>query len=74
MRNGLTALVVVFLPFCASAAEKPKAAPKPAEERTQRPTNPCAIYGAGFVQVGDSATCVKMGGGITVDVGSRGGR
>jgi hypothetical protein len=74
MRNLLAMLLVACSALCASAAEKPKAAPKPAKERAERPANPCAMYGAGFVQVGKSSTCVKMGGSLTVDVGGRVGR
>jgi hypothetical protein len=31
-----------------------------------RPTknNPCAQYGAGFVRVGNTTTCMKIGGGV----------
>jgi hypothetical protein len=31
--------------------------------------NPCAEYGAGFVRVEGSSTCVKIGGSISVGVG-----
>ena len=53
----------------ALAAEQPK--PKPATPApTPRPkTNPCAQYGAGFVQIAGSTTCIKIGGGVTMEGG-----
>jgi len=37
--------------------------------------NSCAAYGPGFVKVAGSDTCVKVGGAVSVDVGtSRGAR
>ena len=35
-------------------------------------SNPCASYGPGFVKVEGSDTCVKLGGGISVDGGMSG--
>jgi hypothetical protein len=31
--------------------------------------NPCAAYGAGFVRIEGSSTCIKIGGSIDVGVG-----
>ncbi|WP_407176777.1 porin [Bradyrhizobium sp. STM 3562] len=31
--------------------------------------NPCAAFGAGFVRVAGTDTCVKVGGAFSVDVG-----
>jgi hypothetical protein len=31
--------------------------------------NPCAEYGAGFVRIEGSSTCVKIGGSLSVGVG-----
>jgi hypothetical protein len=73
MRKILLTLVVALLPTLAASAEQP------ARQQPRKPTaplgpvksNPCAAYGAGFVQVAGSSTCVKMGGSVTVDVGGR---
>ena len=32
--------------------------------------NSCAAYGAGFVRLADTGTCVKIGGSISVGVGA----
>jgi hypothetical protein len=56
----LMALMVSLLPHMA-AAEQAKKAP---------PVNPCAQYGAGFVQVKGTTTCVKVGGSTRIDIGS----
>jgi hypothetical protein len=46
---------------------------KPAKTLPLRPAkaaaNPCAEYGAGFVRVEGSSTCVKIGGSLSVGVG-----
>jgi len=69
------AAVLVILPTWAIAAEKARQPPdKPAAKPAPVQSNPCAIYGAGFVKIEGSSTCVKMGGHITIDVGTKGGR
>ena len=74
MRSFFAAVLVV-LPTWAVAAEKPRQpSDKPAAKPAPVQGNPCAIYGAGFVRVEGSSTCVKMGGHVTVDVGSSTGR
>jgi hypothetical protein len=35
--------------------------------------NSCAAYGAGFIRLPDTGTCVKIGGSISVGVGARAG-
>jgi hypothetical protein len=35
--------------------------------------NPCAAFGAGFVKVAGTDTCVKIGGAFRVDVGGAAG-
>ena len=46
---------------------------KPAKSLPLRPAkaaaNPCAEYGAGFVRIEGSSTCVKIGGSFSVGVG-----
>lgn len=73
MKTFVIAAVVAILPGLAFAAERtpqpkrPKAAASvPAAPQRAR-TNPCALYGAGFVQVQGSTTCVKIGGSVRVD-------
>ncbi len=38
-----------------------------------RQRNPCAEYGAGFVPVAGTSTCAKLGGSISVGVGTGNG-
>jgi Porin subfamily len=42
--------------------------------REPRPDNSCAAYGADFVKIAGTNTCVKAGGSISVGVGGRIGR
>lgn len=80
MRKLLIALAIAALPVAASAQgfsrgssegssqDRPAAKPlAPAPKQTK--SNPCAAFGAGFVQVEGSTTCVKLGGAIDVGVG-----
>lgn len=64
------------LPLAAHAQQaNDKNARKPADTRTARPAErpngmkPCPEYGAGFYRVAGSDTCVRIGGGVGVDVG-----
>jgi hypothetical protein len=69
-------LLIALLPGMAAvsvalANDRPKnAQPKP--KAPQATANPCAQYGAGFVQVQGSTTCVKMNGYIRTDVTTSG--
>ena len=54
------------LPISAMAAELPKKTTPPPRE-TQG--NPCAAYGAGFVKLEGTTTCVKVGGTVRVETG-----
>jgi hypothetical protein len=56
-------VIVALLSCTAMAAEQPKKKP------AQVTANPCAQYGAGFVQVPGTATCIKASGSIRVDMG-----
>ena len=72
MRKIILVVAVAVLPGLVSAAEQPGQQPrKPARPDTLRPLkgNPCAAYGAGFVQVEGSSTCVKIGGSVRVEGG-----
>jgi hypothetical protein len=71
VRRLLLAIAVAALPACHAAAQQsgrqvktPKAAPRhPAK------VNSCAMYGPGFVKVEGSNTCIKIGGGVSVEAG-----
>ncbi len=68
MRNVIIAAIIGALPACAAAAELPKKTTSPQREVKTR-TNPCAAYGAGFIKVEGSGTCVKIGGSVSVQGG-----
>lgn len=80
-RTGAILLVaVVVLPLAAQAQQTgDKNTRKQNETRSQRPVDrprgmkPCPEYGAGFYKVDGSDTCVRIGGGIGVDVGGSSG-
>jgi Porin subfamily len=66
MRKIIVAAIVAVLPTSVAAAElprKPTAAPRPVSG------NPCAAYGAGYVRVEGSSTCIKIGGSVRVEGG-----
>ena len=79
MRNILFAIVLAVLPSAAlSDSQKPD---KPAATGKLLPVKPagsgnaCAAYGAGFVKVEGSDTCVRVGGALSIGAGtSAGGR
>lgn len=50
-------------------AIRPSQDQKPAVKAAAASSNACAAYGPGFVAVEGSATCVKIGGAISVGVG-----
>jgi len=79
MRNILLAIAVAMLPAAAaepSSSQKPN---KPATSGRLLPlkgagaANSCAAYGAGFVRLAGSDTCVKIGGAVGVGLGSSSG-
>jgi hypothetical protein len=81
MRNTLLAILVTVQPAAIAAAEQP-GLPKPDKSATSskllplkgaRAVNSCAAYGAGFVKVEGTDTCVKIGGGISIESGSSSG-
>jgi hypothetical protein len=59
-------LLIVLLPVAATAAEQPKKKSVPAT------ANPCAQYGAGWVQVQGTTTCVKLSGSMRIETGTSG--
>ena len=58
--------------FDAKALKKRDIAP-PASKNSGNGMKPCPEYGAGFYRL-DSGTCVRIGGGISTDVGVSGVR
>jgi hypothetical protein len=83
MRKSLLAIAALLLPASSALAEPPgiPKSDRTAPSGTTLPLkgtsrgNSCAAYGPGFVKVAGSDTCVKVGGAVSVDVGtSRGAR
>jgi Porin subfamily len=77
MRNFLVALVVAALTVASASAEpsNPKkrdqgAAPGRLPAKRLGASNPCSAYGPGFVIVDGTETCVKIGGAVSVGIGS----
>ena len=70
MRKIFLAVVVAMLPTWAVAQQSspPKKHPTSDALRPVR-GNPCAEYGAGFVKVEGSDTCIKTGGSVSVEAG-----
>jgi hypothetical protein len=64
-------LTIALLPGIAMAAEQKKstAAEQQKKKPAQATANPCAQYGAGFVQVQGTNTCVKLSGSVRVEFG-----
>jgi hypothetical protein len=73
-RLFLAFIVVLILPTLVVAQQAGQQPTKP-KSSTPRPgkSNPCAQYGAGFVQVGDTTTCIKIGAGVTFEGGGGAG-
>jgi hypothetical protein len=75
MRSIFPVILLAVVSVSAAAAQqsrdgKPE---KPTRSLPLRPAkaaaNPCAEYGAGFVRIEGSSTCMKIGGSIGVGVG-----
>jgi hypothetical protein len=67
MRTMIYVTMLAALPIAVTAAELPKKATTPAPREVKR--NPCAAYGASYVRIEGTSTCVKIGGAIRVEVG-----
>ena len=71
--------VTLLLASQAAAQQSPQLKfDQPANAKTlpvkpPKPDNSCAAYGAGFVRLADTGTCVKIGGSISVGAGARAG-
>jgi len=77
MRKSLLIMIAVGLPAVAAFAEQPRSQ-KPAKSATagkllplkrSNSANACAQYGAGFVRIEGTNTCMKIGGAIGVGAG-----
>jgi hypothetical protein len=64
MQRIIIATVAAMLPTGIAAAELPKKTTAPPRDAKVRP---CPAYGAGFVRIDGSTTCIKIGGSISVE-------
>ncbi len=62
----IATLAAAVLPTCLAAAELPRKTTAPPRDVKVRP---CPAYGAGFVKVEGSMTCIKLGATISVESG-----
>jgi hypothetical protein len=75
MRTIVPVIVLALLSASAASAQQSRDSKpdKPAKSLPLRPAkaaaNPCAEYGAGFVRIEGSSTCIKIGGSFGVGVG-----
>jgi hypothetical protein len=82
MRNILLAIMVAVLPLWSASAE-PSGGQKPDKlgspdrllpVKRSGAANSCAAYGAGFVKLEGTDTCVKIGGAVSIGVGGTSAR
>ena len=80
MRKSLLAITALVLTaMAASAAEQTghqksdKAAGKVLPLKLKTSGNSCAAYGAGFVKIEGTETCVKVGGAVSIGAGTSSG-
>ncbi len=76
MRNLLLLVAIVMLPAAAVAANAPGRPKSNVPHGKHQPlrgaasaVNSCAAFGAGFIKLEGSDTCMKIGGSIGVGVG-----
>jgi hypothetical protein len=75
MRTIFPVVILALLSTSAASAQqsRDRKPDKPAASVPLRPAkaaqNPCAEYGAGFVRIEGSSTCIKIGGSFGVGVG-----
>ena len=77
MRKSLLVMIAVVLPAVAAVAEQPRpqksgkaATPgKVLPLKRSSSANACAEYGAGFVKIEGTNTCIKIGGAVSVGAG-----
>jgi hypothetical protein len=76
MRTIVPVIIVAMLSASAAPAQQFRdgKSDKPAKSLPLRPAkaaaNPCAEYGAGFVRIEGSSTCIKIGGSFGVGAGA----
>jgi hypothetical protein len=75
MRTVFPVVVLAVLSVSAAPAQQSRGG-KPEKQAKSLPlrpakaaANPCAEYGAGFVKIEGSSTCMKIGGSLGVGVG-----
>jgi hypothetical protein len=79
MQKFLLVTIVLALPSVAAAAEQlrlhkaDKAAASDKPLPLKRSNNACSEYGAGFVRIEGTNTCMKIGGAISVGAGMSSG-
>jgi hypothetical protein len=70
-----TALAVLVSPAIAQTLTKPNPQPTPSPPKITTKSRPaehvktCEAYGPGFRNIPGTDTCIKIGGGVTVDAG-----
>ncbi len=76
MRNVLRVITAIaLLPAPSAAVEQrlPKKSETPIAAGRHVPLkgagNPCAVYGAGFIRVDGTQTCIKIGGAVSIETG-----
>jgi hypothetical protein len=80
MRAIVPVIIVAVLSAQAASAQQSRDSKpaKPAKSLPLRPAkaaaNPCAEYGAGFVRIEGSSTCMKIGGSVGIGAGVGGPR
>ena len=76
MRNFFIIVALLCVPpaFAESSRplklDTPGATDKPAPLKGKASSNSCAAYGAGFVKVEGTDTCVKIGGAVSIGAGA----
>jgi hypothetical protein len=76
MRTIISVIILAVLSASAASAQQSRDGKpdKQAKSLPLRPAkaaaNPCAEFGAGFVRIEGSSTCIKIGGSIGVGVGA----
>lgn len=70
MRIVAVGLLIAVIPLQAfAAASKKPAATKQSMKLAPRKPDPCKQYGAGFVQVEGTSTCIRIGGSVGIGGG-----
>ncbi|PYF05404.1 hypothetical protein BJ122_101143 [Rhodopseudomonas faecalis] len=68
---ALAMLCVVAASAALAEPQRPPPRERPAQQQPQRPaaSNPCAVFGPGFVRMAGSDTCIKLGGATSIGGG-----